>query len=91
MESKFTNQNLQNLYELVNSDMVAKLQTPEDIHAVIYPFIKSVIDNPSSLEEASKWTLFRGVLNHLETKKPSYTLMPYEISMAFDLYMYIYH
>lgn len=91
MNQEFKNQILQGLYDIANSQLVAKLETPEDIHAILYPFIRAVIDNPEALEEASNWFPFTSVLQHLETDQPAFKLMPFEISMTFSLYMYIYH
>jgi hypothetical protein len=91
MDRKFNNQILQGLYDIANSQVVANLKTPEDIYAILYPFIRAVIDNPEAFEEASSWSPFISVLEHLRIKEPMYKLMPFEVSMSFTLYMYIYH
>jgi hypothetical protein len=91
MNKEFKNQILQGLYDIANSQIVADLKTPEDIHAILYPFIRAVIDNPEALEEASSWNHFMSILHHLETKEPTFILLPFDVSMSFALYMYIYH
>lgn len=93
MNTQFKNQNLQILYDVVNSQTVANLKTPNDIHAVLYPFIKTIINNPEALAElfTSTWYPLKSILIHLETKQPTFKLMPFEISMAFDLFMHVYH
>jgi hypothetical protein len=91
MNIKFNNQIVQSLYDAANSQVVSKLKTTEDIHAILYPFIRAVIDNPEALEEASSWSPFISVLEHLRIKEPMYKLMPFEVSMSFSLFMFIYH
>ena len=88
----FKNQTLMRLYETVNSKIVANLKNTEHIHAVLYPYIKAVIDDNEAYQEGqlSSWYPFRAITDHISGKK-DFERMNQEASVSFSLYMYIYH
>jgi hypothetical protein len=87
----FNNNILQLLHEVVTSRLVADLKTPTDICDVLYPYVRSVIDDENAYEESKKSYVYKCISNHVESGLPEYKRMDFETSMCFTLYMYIYH
>jgi hypothetical protein len=92
----FKNQILMRLYETVNSSIVANIKTVDAIHAVLYPYIRAVIDDKEAYEEgiSSGWQPFKAIKDHVEgynTGYKDFLRMDQNTSMSFSLFMYIYH
>ena len=82
---------LKQLDEVIKSSTVANLKTANDIHDVIYPYVRAVIDDVDAYEESKTSYIYKCISLHIESGESVYNRMDLETSMCFTLYMYIYH
>ena len=91
MNRQFNNDNLQELYNVANSNEFAACQRPIDMYHHIIVYIKAVLYDKDALEEAKNWSQFRSISSQLNGERMFGSILDLDISLCFGLWMFIYH
>lgn len=88
---RFENIKVQRLYDTVYSKEVPEMRTTSEIYNALDNLIEAILSDEDALAVTSRWDTFCSVLDHQRTDIPTFKLMEFNVSRAFELWMWIYH
>ena len=87
----FENNRVQSLYNILYSEETRNLKTTTEIYNVLFPSIKSVLEDSNAYIEAKQSNEFTCIFDHFEKEEQDFKLLNINESMCVSLWMGVYH